>query len=439
MENDWTNVSLGEVVDLLTGFPFKSQRYTENASDPRLLRGDNVAQGWLRWDGVKRWPRELLADLDAYWLQEGDVILAMDRPWIEAGLKYAVVQSADIPCVLVQRVARLRGLKSIETAFLRYVIGSRSFTNHVLAVQTGTSIPHISPTQIKEFTFWLPPPDDQRAIAGILGALDEKIELNRRMNDTLEEIARALFKSWFIDFDPVRAKTAGRIPAGIDDAIAVLFPHVLSKDEIPQGWQRAGLGSWADALSGGTPSKSQSSLWEGAIPWISPKVMTQLHADEAEAHVAESAIGNGTRLAPAGATLVMVRGMGLHEKVRISQARRAVTFNQDVKALVPRGIEPNLLLFALLHGQEELLGKVESSGHGTGKLPTEILLGYQITMPPREVQSELTKIFDDFNNRIAVTREESRTLAALRDLLLPKLLSGELRIRDAEREVGKVA
>jgi type I restriction enzyme S subunit len=280
---------------------------------------------------------------------------------------------------------------------------------------------------------------EQRAIADVLGSLDDKIELNRRMNDALEAMARALFKSWFIDFDPVRAKMARRVPAHLAASMAALFPDSLDEHGTPVGWRRAGLGSWVKALSGGTPSKSDPVLWSGRIPWISPKVMTDIHADQPEAHVGESAIGNGTRLAPAGTTLVMVRGMGLHEKVRVSQARRALTFNQDVKALVPRGIEPSLLLFALLHGQEELLGKVESSGHGTGKLPTEILLAYEITMPPETVQAKLTQIFDSIGDRIAAGREESHTLAALRDLLLPKLLSGQLRIRDAEREVEKVA
>jgi hypothetical protein len=91
----------------------------------------------------------------------------------------------------------------------------------------------------------------------------------------------------------------------------------------------------------------------------------------------------------------------------------------------------------LLDGQQELLGKVESSGHGTGKLPSEILLAYPISMPSAKVQTELATMFDLFANRIATAKEESRTLAALRDLLLPKLLSGELRIRDAEREVAR--
>lgn len=260
----------------------------------------------------------------------------------------------------------------------------------------------------------IPSCDVQARIGGLLGSLDDKIELNRRTNETLEAMGRALFKSWFVDFE----RTKGVIPAG---------------------WSRAPLSTWADALSGGTPSKSNASLWDGELPWISPKVMTEIHADSADAFVTRSAIGNGTRLVSKGATLVMVRGMGLHQRVRVSQARREVTFNQDVKALVPRDIEPSLLLFAMLDAQADLLGRVESSGHGTGVLPTDILLAHPIAMPPRDVQREMVKPFDLINDRIAVAREESRTLAELRDLLLPRLLSGELRVRDVERAVEAVA
>lgn len=152
--------------------------------------------------------------------------------------------------------------------------------------------------------------------------------------------------------------------------------------------------------------------------------MTEIHADEADAFVTSAAVGSGTRIAPAGATLVMVRGMGLHQKVRVSQTRREVTFNQDVKALVPKRIEPSLLLFAMLDAQELLLGKVESSGHGTGKLPSEILLNHLIVMPDPDVQRALTVTLESINRRIASSREESRTLGKLRDGLLPKLLSG---------------
>lgn len=106
---EWPHVRLGEVADLLAGFAFPSAEFTDDPAEPRLLRGDNVGQGALRWNGAKRWPSGLAADLGDYWLQRDDVIIAMDRPWIEAGLKFAAVREADLPSLLVQRVSRLRG------------------------------------------------------------------------------------------------------------------------------------------------------------------------------------------------------------------------------------------------------------------------------------------------------------------------------------------
>jgi type I restriction enzyme S subunit len=151
MVGEWVSVRLGDVTDLLTGFPFKSDRYVDDDTAPRLVRGDNVAQGTLRWDGAKRWPQDALTDVADYELREGDVILAMDRPWLEAGLKYASVRSADLPSLLVQRVACLRGTERLNTRFLKYVIGGQAFTEYVLAVQTGTAVPHISGGQIRGF------------------------------------------------------------------------------------------------------------------------------------------------------------------------------------------------------------------------------------------------------------------------------------------------
>jgi type I restriction enzyme S subunit len=252
MTSDWARVSLGQVVDILTGFPFKSEHYVDDSEAPRLLRGDNIAQGTLRWDGVKRWPLSQAEDLKSYWLIAGDVVLAMDRPWIDAGLKYASIREVDLPVLLVQRVARLRGTEKLDGKFLRYIIASRAFTEYVLAVQTGTAVPHISSGQIKGFQFSLPPTNEQRAIAHILGTLDDKIELNQRMSETLEGIARVLFKSWFVDFDPVRARAEGR-DSGLPSKVADLFPSSLQDSEIgkiPRGWTIQGIDQIARFLNG---------------------------------------------------------------------------------------------------------------------------------------------------------------------------------------------
>lgn len=148
--------SLGEHIDLLAGFAFKSKGYTEDQSAMRLLRGDNIIPGAVRWEGAKYWPIDDCEAYEKFQLRADDVLIAMDRTWIKAGIKYAVLSDEDVPSLLVQRVARLRCLASLDTHFLALLIGSKSFERYVLSIQTGTGVPHISPTQIKDFEFPLP-------------------------------------------------------------------------------------------------------------------------------------------------------------------------------------------------------------------------------------------------------------------------------------------
>ena len=167
----WVETTLGAEVHLLSGFPFKSARYTNSEKDVRLLRGDNIIQGSLRWDDVKRWPASDTAEYERYRLCAGDVVLAMDRPWVKAGLKRAQILADDLPCLLVQRTSRLRGNGSLNNRFLVYLISSGAFTRHILGVQTGIGVPHISGQQIKEFQFLKPPVKDQVHIADALDTL----------------------------------------------------------------------------------------------------------------------------------------------------------------------------------------------------------------------------------------------------------------------------
>lgn len=428
---------LGDLVDIFDG-PHATPKKTEDG--PVFLGISNLVAGrldltvveHLSEDDYLRWTRRVEP-------RRGDVVFSYETRLGEA---------ASIPdglrCCLGRRMGLLRAKSGrIDPRFLLYGYLGPDF-QEVLRSRTvrGSTVDRIPLIEMPEFPMRVPPIHEQQAIASILGALDDKIELNRQMNETLEELARTIFKSCFVDFDPVRVKAEGRQPVGIDAEMAALFPSRFVESElgeIPEGWRIAPLGEWADALSGGTPAKSNASLWGGDLPWISPKVMTEIHADEADAFVTGPAVGNGTRLAPSGSTLVMVRGMGLHKEVRVSQARREVTFNQDVKALVPKGIEPTLLLLALLDAQPTLLGRVQSSGHGTGVLPTDILLAQRICLPPSGVQKRLVTPLDAMNDLIAAGRSESRTLTELRDLLLPKLISGELRIPEAEKLVEAVA
>jgi type I restriction enzyme S subunit len=447
MGGEWTPTRLGDVTDLLTGYPFSSTRYIEDPHAPRLVRGDNVVQGALRWDGVKRWPSDSVGELAAYELREGDVVLAMDRPWIEAGLKYASVRADDLPALLVQRVSRLRGMNGLDTGFLKYLIGSQRFTDYVLGVQTGTAVPHISGGQIRAFEFRMPPLAEQRAIAHILGTLDDKIELNRRMNETLEAMARALFKSWFVDFDPVRAKMEGRwrrgeslpgLPAHLYD----LFPDRLVDSElgeIPEGWEVKTIGDLAEVVGGSTPKTERPEYWEGgAHNWATPKdlsgisIPVLLDTDRRITDAGLAQISSG--LLPKGTVLLSSRApIGY-----LAIAETPIAINQGFIAMKARPGISNLFLLRWASAAHD-----EIVSHANGSTFLEIsktsFRPIRIVAPSTPIVEAFDRISRPLFRKVVEIERAARTLAAIRDALLPKLISGDTRIQHAELDADREA
>jgi len=197
----WIETTLGNEADLLVGFAFKSIHYTDAEDGVRLLRGDNIVQGSLRWDDVKKWPRQNAEGFNRYELKVGDIVLAMDRPWVKAGLKHAAIGHNDLPCLLVQRTACLRGSANLDNRFLMYLIGSARFTHHILGVQTGIGVPHISGQQIKDFPFLRPPARQQQLIATQLDDLKEKVQrleiIYQKKIAALDELKKSLLHQAF--------------------------------------------------------------------------------------------------------------------------------------------------------------------------------------------------------------------------------------------------
>ena len=197
----YVETTLGAETDLLPGYAFSSKDYVSAANGVPLLRGDNIMQGYLRWDEAKGWPLDDVDSYSRFALAEGDVVLAMDRPWVKAGLKRAQIAAEDLPCLLVQRTARLRPKQRMKLDFLFHIIGSRAFSRHLLGVQTGIGVPHISGSQIEGFRFMLPPLSEQVTIAGLL---DDIAQGTQRLEATykkklasLDELKRSLLHQAF--------------------------------------------------------------------------------------------------------------------------------------------------------------------------------------------------------------------------------------------------
>ncbi len=187
---EWKEYKLGEIAEIITGYPFPGDKY-ESTGNLRVVRGENVTIGNLRWDTEKHWNHET-EGLEKYFLQSGDIVIGMDGSRV--GDNRAKVKQVDLPLILAQRVACLRAKKEFSQGYLWYTIFSDNFKKYVEAIHTGTSIPHISQKQIEDFEILCPPLETQRRIAATLSSLDDKIYLLHRENATLEQMAETLFK-----------------------------------------------------------------------------------------------------------------------------------------------------------------------------------------------------------------------------------------------------
>ena len=432
MDGKWKETTLGIEANLLTGFPFKSERYTDADDGISLVRGDNIVQGAMRWDGVKKWPASKSAEYELFHLRDGDVVLAMDRPWIEAGLKYAAISEYDLPCLLVQRTARLRGGPRLDTRFLRYLVGSREFTEHIHAITTGTAVPHISGRQIKDFTFLLPSLSEQKAIAAVLGVLDDKIELNRRMNATLEAMARALFQSWFVDFDPVRAKLDGRPPAALDPATAALFPEHLEDSplgRIPKGWK-------AQRLPDAIEVNPRRTLKGGTIaPYLDMKNLpTQGHSAE---EVIDREFSSGTKFQNGDTLLARITPClenGKTGYVDFLEDGQVGWGSTEYIILSPKPPLPPQFGYLLARSDALRTHAIQNMTGTSGRqrVPSECFNTFWLAVPPPDIAHRFDELTAPLMAKIKASSTESRTLATLRDTLLPKLLSGKLSVKASE-------
>ncbi|MCE4059314.1 restriction endonuclease subunit S [Pandoraea sputorum] len=413
MSSEWPLIRMGECVDLFTGFPFKSADYTDGDASVRLLRGDNIAQGQLRWDGVKKWPSEKCGGLAKYELKEGDIVLAMDRPWIPAGLKFGNVRKADLPALLVQRVARLRPTESIRADFLYCIIAGRGFSEYIQNVTTGTAVPHISARQIKEFQFRLPDLQTQERIGGMLAALDDRIALLRETNTTLEAIGQALFKSWFVDFDPVRAKAEGREPEGLDADTAALFPDGFEESElgmVPRGWSVGKVHDLVE-LAYGKALKATDRI-KGAVPVYGSGGITGFHN---EPLVQEPSI-------------IVGRKGTVGSLYWEDQPFFPIDTVFYVKSELPLSYCFYLLQTLGLDGMNTDGAVPGLNRNNVYRLP--------VVIPSEAIIFAFNDTVTALRNRIFLNIEGMRTLASIRDTLLPRLISGQLRLPDAEAMVS---
>ncbi len=185
----YSEVRLGYYVDLLPGFAFPSAGFSRDPDDVRLLRGVNVSPGALRWDDVVRWPKSEAAKFSRYQLREGDLVLGMDRPWVGSGIRVSFVLKADLPSLLLQRVARLRARNGLLQEYLGFVLASPQFQEYFEPILTGVSVPHISPDQVGAFRLRLPSVEVQELVCRHLSEERRRIDaLSKELIASIERL-----------------------------------------------------------------------------------------------------------------------------------------------------------------------------------------------------------------------------------------------------------
>jgi type I restriction enzyme S subunit len=296
--------------------------------------------------------------------------------------------------------------------------------NHL---KDGTSNPTLSRDTFGAQLFPLPSLAEQKAIAAVLGALDDEIELNRRMNATLEAMARALFQSWFVDFDPVRKNKdeGGRMK----DEISALFPDSFQDSEaghIPKGWTIEPVGEVVDCVGGGTPSTAEPKYWQdGTHHWTTPKDFSLLQAPillDTVRRLTDAGIAKiSSGLLPAGTLLLSSRAPVGY----LAIAAMPVAINQGFIALKCNDRASN---FFMLNWCQSNIAEIESRATGTtfAEISKQNFRPIRVVLPPKELMAAFTAKVAPLYAQITANLHQSRTLATLRDTLLPKLLSGEL-------------
>ncbi len=185
----WVRSRLGVLIDLLSGYAFPSLGFTQNDSDIRLLRGTNVAPGHIRWNEVVYWPQEYEHQIKGFELRAGDIVVGMDRPIISSGVRVSIIEERDLPCLLLQRVVRLRARSNLQQAFLYSLLRSKMFINYLQPLFSGISVPHISPNQIRGFQIALPPLVEQSEIVQWITSETGKItKAIKRIEDNIHLI-----------------------------------------------------------------------------------------------------------------------------------------------------------------------------------------------------------------------------------------------------------
>jgi type I restriction enzyme S subunit len=421
---DWKTVAIEDVAEDVTVGHVGPMADQYVVSGVPFLRSLSIEPFAVKREGLKFISPEFHRKLRKSALRPGDVVIVRTGKPGACAVIPEWLEEANCSDLVIVRCGQW-----LRPRFLCYVVNSTA-GEHISSHTVGAVQQHFNVGSARTLKFLLPPIDVQDSILGVLGALDDKIELNRRMNETLEAMARAIFKDWFVDFGPTRAKMEGRVPYLAPD-IWSLFPDRLDDEGKPEGWSVMPLDEVADFLNGLALQKYPAN-GGASLPVI--KIAQLRAANVASADLASTDIPKDY-IVENGDVLFSWSGSLLH---RVWTAGRGA-LNQHLFKVTSRQFPKWFFFHWIAEHMPSFQATAASKATTMGHIQRHHLTQALTYVGTPAVMKMADEVIEPLFNRQIANDLEVRTLAATRDFLLPKLMSGDIRIKDAEQIVGDAA
>lgn len=423
--NEWQTTSLGELCKFQAGDAFpKELQGAKTGEIPVIKVSDmNLSGNELFISHANNWLSKHEANRSFKLHPAGAVIFAKIGIALTSNRRRILKR----PTVIDNNMMSAICTSNVDPRWFYYLLATLDFNE----VASGSALPYLTVRDLSKIAVSVPPLPEQRAIASVLSALDDKIELNRKMNATLEAMARALFRDWFVDFGPTRAKMQGR-PPYLAPEIWSLFPDRLDDEGKPEGWAMGTLGDVADTNGASWTAKNHPDEVEyvdlSNTKWGTIETSAKLPWEKAPSRA--------RRIARAGDTIIGTTRPGNGSFAYI--AKDGLTVSTGFAVLTPKRPEFRDFVYVAASDPENIRRLANlADGHGgayPAVRPAEVS-DTRVVIPPDDVIDVFANVTSPLRARIEFNKSENKTLAQTRDLLLPRLMSGELRVAEAERLV----
>lgn len=422
MNCNWPKVRLGDVCKIRRGSsPRPIVQFMAESGMPWVKIADATethsrfiekTNEFIKLEGV---PKSVIVN-------EGDLILSNSGT---AGLP----KFMKITACIHDGWQTLSDFDGIDKYFLYYSL--LNIRSNLLRNAHDSTMKNLTLDMVRDAEIHLPTLSEQKSIATVLSDIDSKFELNVAVNQNLEQMAQAIFKSWFVDFDPVKAKMNGEQPQGMDEATASLFPEKLdSETEIPEGWTLSEIGDEVTVVGGGTPSTKNDEFWQdGHIHWTSPKDLSGLQ-DKVLLDTASKITEAGLKKISSG--LLPVDTVLLSSRAPVGYlalAKVPVAINQGYIAMkCEKLLPPEFVIQWCVHRMDEI--KQRASGSTFAEISKKSFKPISVVVPDKDVLYSYKKLIKPIYDAITSNARQNEQLSCLRDTLLPKLLSGEISLSE---------